>query len=217
VDGTPLKTLFSRLFYLCLDKDRSLANMYRLGSGFHGNGWRWRRRLFALEEELWGECCGVLANVLLQVDPPDEWEWLPDINAGYSVSGAYQILTHQNSTGSYSHCELVWYKLVPLKVSTFVWRFLYNRLPTKFNLYDRGFLHNDSILCSAGCIAVEDVHHLFLKCPIFGAVWNGIISWLGVSCVLPDNAIALASQFCGAHSFGKSIRSCFQAIWLATV
>jgi hypothetical protein len=57
----------------------------------------------------------------------------------------------------------------------------------------------DSILCSAGCTAVEDVHHLFLKCPIFGAVWNDIISWLWVSCVLPDKTIALASQFCGGR------------------
>ncbi|MCI30790.1 hypothetical protein A2U01_0052001, partial [Trifolium medium] len=36
-----------------------------------------------------GECCAVLANVLLQVDTPDEWEWLSDPDAGYSVSGTY--------------------------------------------------------------------------------------------------------------------------------
>jgi hypothetical protein len=89
VDGTPLKTLFSRLFYLCLDKDMSVADIYMLGWGFHGNAWRWRMRLFAWEEELQGECCGVLTNVLLQVDTRDEWEWLPDTDAGYSVSGAY--------------------------------------------------------------------------------------------------------------------------------
>ncbi|MCH92926.1 H+-transporting two-sector ATPase alpha/beta subunit central [Trifolium medium] len=117
--------------------------MCRLGRGFRGNGWRWRKRLFALEEELWGECCAALGNVLLHIDTSGEWEWLLDPNAGYSVSGAYQV-------------------------STFAWHFMYGRLPTKYNLFEY-------------------------------------------------NIIALASQFCGAHDFCKSTRSCFQAIWLVTV
>jgi hypothetical protein len=57
VDETPLKTLFSRLFDLCFDNDKLVADTYTFGWGFHGNGWR--RRLFAWDEELWGECCGV--------------------------------------------------------------------------------------------------------------------------------------------------------------
>jgi hypothetical protein len=52
---------------------------------------------------------------------------------------------------------------------------------------------------------------------LFGAVWNDIIFWLGVSLVLLDNVIGLAFQFCGARDFGKSIRSNFQTIWLVTV
>ncbi|MCI96183.1 hypothetical protein A2U01_0117483, partial [Trifolium medium] len=31
-----------------------------------GNGWTWRRRLFAWEEGLWGECCIALDNIVLQ-------------------------------------------------------------------------------------------------------------------------------------------------------
>jgi hypothetical protein len=48
--------------------------MFRFGCGYGGNGWRWYRQLFAWEEELWGECYPALANVLLQVDIPDECE-----------------------------------------------------------------------------------------------------------------------------------------------
>ncbi|PNX57189.1 hypothetical protein L195_g058569, partial [Trifolium pratense] len=47
------------------------------------------------------------------------------------------------------------------------------------------------------CDVVEEVHHLFLNCPFSGVVWYDIISWLGILCVLPDNAIALASSFVG--------------------
>jgi hypothetical protein len=57
----------------------------------------------------------------------------------------------------------------------------------------------------------------FLNCPIFDAVWRGITSWIGITWVLPNNAISVASQFCGAHGFCKNIRSCLQAIWLASI
>jgi hypothetical protein len=95
--------------------------------------------------------------------------------------------------------------------------FINNRLPTKLNLFARGCLHNDSLLCSNGCDAIEDINHLFLNCPVFGAVWSDIISWLGITWVLPDNAISVASQLCGAHGFGKKIRTSLQAIWLALI
>jgi hypothetical protein len=74
VDEIPLKSQFSKLFELSLDKNSTLADMFRFGRGYGGNGWRWYRQLFAWEEELWGECYPALANVLLQVDIPDECE-----------------------------------------------------------------------------------------------------------------------------------------------
>lgn len=36
--------------------------------------------------------------------------------------------------------NILWLKVVPLKVSSFVWQFLLNRLPTKDNLHMTGFL-----------------------------------------------------------------------------
>jgi hypothetical protein len=91
------------------------------------------------------------------------------------------------------------------------------RLPSKYNLFERGCLRNNSILCSTGYTAMEDVHQLFVKYLISGAVLNGIIFWLRAPRVLLDNAFAWASQFSGARDFCKSIRSCFQTIWLVTV
>ncbi|GAU48120.1 hypothetical protein TSUD_141420 [Trifolium subterraneum] len=71
-----------------------VADMCRSGWGLGGNGWVWRRRLFAWEEELWGECCFALANIVLRDSLSDSWVWLPDPNAGYSVGGAYHLLSH---------------------------------------------------------------------------------------------------------------------------
>jgi hypothetical protein len=90
---------------------------------------------------------------------------------------------------------------------------LYDGLPTKYNLFVHGSLRHDSILCSAGCNVVEDVHHLFLNCPLSSIVWYDIISWLVILFVLPGNAIDLTSQFCGVHNFYKSSRPCLQVIY----
>jgi hypothetical protein len=155
------------------------------------------------------ECCVVLTNVVLRVDTPNEWEWLPDTETDYLVSGAYHVLTHPTTTKLSAHCDLIWNMFIPSNVSTFAWCFITNRLPTKANVFLRWCLRNDYILCLAGFTDVEDINHLFLQCPIFGATWSGIIYWLGVSCVFPDKAMALASQFCGTHDFYKFTRSCF--------
>ncbi|AES96765.1 hypothetical protein MTR_5g041190 [Medicago truncatula] len=48
------------------------------------------------------------------------------------------------------------------------------------NLANRGIVSMDSRLCLAGCGQVEDVNHLFLSCPVFGALWPLVRDWLGV-------------------------------------
>jgi hypothetical protein len=78
VDGISLKSQFGRLFDLCLDKKVIVADMCRLGWELRGIGWRWRKRLFSWEEQLWGDCCTTVANVMLQVDSSDEYEWTLD-------------------------------------------------------------------------------------------------------------------------------------------
>jgi hypothetical protein len=54
-----MRARFGRLFDLCLDKDITVAELRRQGWGVEGNGWRWRRRLLAWEEEEWGMLCRV--------------------------------------------------------------------------------------------------------------------------------------------------------------
>jgi hypothetical protein len=75
--------------------------------------------LFVWEKELWGECCAVLTNIELQVHTPYELVWLPNFEVGYLINGAY-ILTQLTSTKLSAHCDLIWNKFIPSKVSTFV-------------------------------------------------------------------------------------------------
>ncbi|KEH30065.1 hypothetical protein MTR_4g060705 [Medicago truncatula] len=69
----PLAVSFSRLFELSENKNVTVREMCLLGWEADGGAWRWRRRLFAWEEELVGECVERLANFVLQVDISDRW------------------------------------------------------------------------------------------------------------------------------------------------
>jgi len=77
-------------------KASSVADMFRLGWEARGEAWSWRRRLWAWEEELVEECRLCINDNVLQTDISDRWQWNPDIQGGYTVSGAYQILTTPN-------------------------------------------------------------------------------------------------------------------------
>jgi hypothetical protein len=57
----------------------------------------WRRQLRACEEEMLGECQTLLLPFTMQSQTPDVWRWQPDPDEGYSVRGAYQLLTCQDS------------------------------------------------------------------------------------------------------------------------
>jgi len=52
--------------------------MFALGWDEGGGAWRWRRQLWAWEEELVEECRTLLLNVSLQVENDDVWTWIPD-------------------------------------------------------------------------------------------------------------------------------------------
>ncbi|PNX66584.1 receptor-like protein kinase ANXUR2, partial [Trifolium pratense] len=71
--------------------------MFSLGWEAGGEAWVWRRQLWAWEEELLDECQTLLLPVFLQVESSDRWQWRPDPDTSYSVCGAYQMLTSQDS------------------------------------------------------------------------------------------------------------------------
>jgi len=55
VGGVSFSVRFNRLYELSMLKSVSVFDMHSLGWGVEGAAWRWRRRLFAWEDELVGE------------------------------------------------------------------------------------------------------------------------------------------------------------------
>jgi len=191
--------------------------MYTLGWGVGGEAWKWRRRLFAWEELLVGECVERLSVLVVQVGLDDRWVWKLHPSNKYTVQTTYFYLTAVdiNITEDFHH--FMWHKAVPLKVNIFVWRLFLNRLATKDNLRTRHVLDVSQVPCAASCGAVEDRDHLFFKCDHYGCLWLLISHWLGIDTVLHGNLYAHSYQFCALGGFSKNSRTTFSIIWISTL
>ncbi|XP_024628614.1 uncharacterized protein [Medicago truncatula] len=149
--GVPLKIQFSHLYDLAVHKECSVADIERWGWVEGGNGWVWRRRLLAWEEESMRECITLLVNIVLQVNIHDRWRWLLDPVHEYSVGGTYRFLTTYEEQLTDENFIDVWHKLVPKKVSFFAWRMLQDIIPTRANLVCRLILQPNDSVCVGGC------------------------------------------------------------------
>ncbi|KAK2436694.1 hypothetical protein QL285_021667 [Trifolium repens] len=214
VDGIPLCVQFGRLYDLAETKQRTVAEMFLLGWGSEGEAWAWRKQLRGWEEEELRECQSLLLTRVLQDQSSDRWQWQPDPDIGYTVRGAYHLLTSQDSVPLDAVATLVWHHHVPLKVSIFAWRLLRDRLPTKANLVTRGILHIAAHTCVSGCGEVESAHHLFLSCSTFGSVWTLVHSWIGTPVVEHTSLRDHLVQFTSSAGGSRARRSFMQLIWL---
>ena len=155
-----------------------------------------------------------MTNVALQSNVPDRWQWELDKDDGYKVRDVYQALTHTAAPTLDTTANLVWHKQVPQKVPIVAWRLLKDRLPTKINLQRRGIAQVTDTMCVSGCGKEESATHLFLYCPVFGAIWQHIRSWIGVSGVDTDNVNDHLLQFIHYSGTSKACRSFLQLLWL---
>ncbi|MCI48383.1 receptor-like protein kinase ANXUR2, partial [Trifolium medium] len=76
-----------------LNRSSTVAVVSDLGWGVGGAVWSWRRQLWAWEEEMLEECMTLLSDIVLQPNVVDQWVWRSDPGCGYSVRGAYDLLT----------------------------------------------------------------------------------------------------------------------------
>ncbi|GAU51229.1 hypothetical protein TSUD_136260 [Trifolium subterraneum] len=145
LDDGPLQWSFSRLFELSENKEATVADMIVAGSGVGGEAWQWRRRLYAWEEKLVGECVDRFTNIILQEGVPGRWVRKLHSSQSYSVKSAYSFLTVSEISLSDSLDRFLWLKAVPLKVNIFIWRLFLDRLPTMNNLHKRGVIDDTQL------------------------------------------------------------------------
>ncbi|PNX58114.1 heat shock protein [Trifolium pratense] len=147
----------------------------------------------------------------------DMWQWRPELDIGYYVRGAYQLLTSHVSVTMEEADNLNWHPQVPLKVSIFTWRLLRDRLPSKVNLVTQGVLSSTAHSCVFGCGEVESAHHLFISCSTIGSLWDLVRSWIGISLVEFTTPRDHFVQFAFSAGGSRARRSFLQLIWLACI
>jgi len=205
---------FHRLFELYENKYITVAELFSLCVAERGEARQWRRRLWAWEEEMLEECRACLFDVSLHVNDSNQWLWIPDFIEGYSVWGAYDVLTSKYLPVVDPSAELIWHRQVPLKVSVFDWRLLRDRLPTKSNLIYRGVVSPETGMCVSGCGSLESAQHLFLYCPTFAALWPMVCDWIGFDGVDTDVLSDHFVQFVHSTGGSKATKTFLQLVWL---
>jgi hypothetical protein len=160
------------------------------------------------------ECRTLLDGISVQATYIDSWQWGPDIHDGYTVRGAYHILTNPVLSTLDETSNLIWHKQVPLKVSIVAWRLLKDRLPTRINLARRGIVQAEGAVCVAGCGIEESAAHVFIHCNMLGSLWQHIRAWIGVEGVDPSSITDHFIQFIHYTGPSKARRSFLQLLWL---
>ncbi|XP_057809099.1 uncharacterized protein LOC131023572 [Salvia miltiorrhiza] len=141
--------------------------------------------------ELWF----VLYRISLRHSVSDSILW-KGANAGkFSTKEMYSnihkaIFTANNSPVAFKD---IWAKGVPIKVSSFAWRALLDRIPTRENLLKRGImLGNGGHCCPLCSCLLESTDHLLLLCMFSVKVWELIYKWMNIS---PISSVSLLEHF----------------------
>jgi hypothetical protein len=140
-----------------------------------------------------------------------------DPDEGYTVRGAYNLLTLRDAPEAVSTSDLIWHKQVPLKASVLAWRLLRNRLPTRDNLVRHHIIAQNGHFRVTGCGEVETAQYLLFTCPIFAPLWGLVRSWVSIS---PADPFLVHDQFVQfIHSAGDSRarHSFLQLLWLCII
>ncbi|XP_023737564.1 uncharacterized protein LOC111885546 [Lactuca sativa] len=73
-----------------------------------------------------------------------------------------------------------WSKLVPIKVTCFVWRAIQGRIPSVVALSHRG-INLDSTICGSCIDGPECANHIIISCPFAVMVREMIFKWCGIN------------------------------------
>ena len=69
-----------------------------------------------------------------------------------------------------------WNRSIPIKVNVFIWRLMFNKLPSRVNLDKKG-IDVGSILCPMCVDDVETINHIFFSCDMAKELWALFARW----------------------------------------
>lgn len=83
--------------------------------------------------DLWSCIC----RYTLKPDVKDTWKWIGSPNGRFATKEMYQSMVEVNFGRELSDFSWlkIWWKAIPSKVSTFTWKVIRDRIPSKENLF----------------------------------------------------------------------------------
>ncbi|KAL8471934.1 hypothetical protein ACS0TY_029244 [Phlomoides rotata] len=176
--------MFPRLFLIDNNPLCSVADRFETKDNSWSIKGDWRRPLYSWEEDNLQELLEAAGPNLKPSLEEDKWTWKLTKDGIYSAKTAYQEL-HRRKYGDCTimrEYEKVWNKLVPLKIAAFNWKMIQDRVPTMWNLLQRGaFNPNYSTKCRVCGNFDEDTTHLFFNCRSTLEVWKKVCNWFDLS------------------------------------
>jgi hypothetical protein len=149
----------------------------------------------------------------LQVNKGDVWCWRVSKTGSYFVCSAYSCI---KSDPKDSTLNSLWHSKVPMKVATFAWRLMLDRVTCKLSLARRGVRLGDDgrSLCGNN---PESSSHLFIDCDKVSLLWPIVLSWVGVSSPLHIDIKSHYLQFRELLNLSKKKRWKWFVIWYAVI
>ncbi|KAL5180969.1 putative ribonuclease H protein [Glycine soja] len=176
---------YPRLYSISLQQRQLIRSM----GMYQDMGWEWnfswRRALFDNEITSAANFLRDIAEIKIQQQVSDTWEWSADPEGQYSTRSAYGLIGEEAIDSSQEECfEKLWRIKVPARFLVFAWRLLRDRLLTRKNLQRRQIQLTDS-LCPLCRTQQEDASHLFFHYSKVQPIWWETMSWLQVKGAFP--------------------------------
>ncbi|PWA89092.1 hypothetical protein CTI12_AA113210 [Artemisia annua] len=146
-----------------------------------GWNWIWSRRGITSTQL---STLNTLLDPIILTEGRDESVWLLDPNNGFTVNKTRIHLDNASLPDAYISTR--WCRFIPKKVNIFVWRALRDRLPTRWNLSNKG-VEIESILCPSCSSSPETIHHSLWTCSLATCVWLKVFSWLDLPYPTPSS------------------------------
>ncbi|KAL4560381.1 hypothetical protein LXL04_032531 [Taraxacum kok-saghyz] len=141
-------------------------------------GTAWKRRLkqqFELEEQT--NLTGIIDSIQISTGP-DKWVSKLASDGCFYVRNLRHLIDEKTTLPAMN--PTVWYHLIPVKITCFVWRACRGRIPTSDALMQRN-VTVPSATCHLCANNQEDVNHLFLTCTTAVEVLAWIFSWCDIN------------------------------------
>ncbi|XP_057443929.1 uncharacterized protein LOC130736097 [Lotus japonicus] len=189
-----LRVLYPRVYALSLKKNGAVSEMgHRIGGKWEWN-FEFRRGFFYWELDQYHEF-QCLIQFVLSKEEPDIIFWKGDTMGMFSVKGLCCALEDK------WYCEAGWVvskvirKLVPAKVTTFMWQLQQSRVATKANLLEKQIILPDGGVCGLCVDGIETTYHLFLHCKEVWATWCSVVQREGLCWVITQTVSNLLLEW----------------------